>query len=395
MGGHPRLLEFLDGILRHGKTRLGDVAARLKRHARALQVDLGGDNPTPDEALKEALTIGARDVLLTELLAMARHNGDDEVLRQLAVSRLPMDATELAHALDGQPGDRAREKQVRQSLRRLIDLSLVTPTELSPDVLACMVHRWTAEALLPSAEPEAQRERCRRAAAYRLGKPAKALDDVLEAVHNLLDAEEHEQASTLALQLTEWLRQQHQSMAAAQLAADVLRRLPERAPNWSSLADTEAQCCATLGATQLAVQRYQQLLDRSLSRAQAEPDRSDFECDLAFSLERMAQVEPDHATEHLRAAHAKREALLLRESNRADLALELARTCVQLTKALGEEGWPPLAQAAELLSALKEAGALAPADAALADQVLAWVAQIQAGAEGASDNELDSHAAKS
>src|SRR5204863_6607242 len=92
LGGHPRMLEYLDAILRRGKARLPDVAKRLRKNAADLGVrveDLGGDL---DEALRDALRIGAQDILLDELLEiLAAQPGDREALEQAAVFPLPVD----------------------------------------------------------------------------------------------------------------------------------------------------------------------------------------------------------------------------------------------------------------------------------------------------------------
>lgn|GEM_PF-5581734 len=60
IGGHPRLLEYLDAILRKGVARLPAVAERLRQNARRLGLDpeaLGGDL---EAALRDALRLGAK-----------------------------------------------------------------------------------------------------------------------------------------------------------------------------------------------------------------------------------------------------------------------------------------------------------------------------------------------
>ena len=167
IGGHPRMLEFLDAILGGGRDgRFVSVITRLKKSARAAGVDLD-DEETIDlsDAVRASVLVGARDVLLDELLALAQAAGDDEVLLQCAVSNLPIDAAGVAYALGDAVPEAAAVKAVRRSLKRLADLSLVT----AMGDAGYWVHRWTAEALAhgPSADPEAHRERCMRAARYR------------------------------------------------------------------------------------------------------------------------------------------------------------------------------------------------------------------------------------
>ena len=170
IGGHPRMLEYLDGILRKGHARLPGVAERLRRAAKDAGVPLKSDVSDLDEALRSTVLLGARDILLDELVALAGEQGDADTLLQCAVSSLSLDAAGVAHALaDAAPSPHAvRDARVR--LERLVDLSLVTA--LGPD--AFWVHRWTANALAERAEPAERRDRFARAGRYRLSRGRQA-----------------------------------------------------------------------------------------------------------------------------------------------------------------------------------------------------------------------------
>ncbi|MBU6354454.1 MAG: CHAT domain-containing protein, partial [Cyanobacteria bacterium REEB498] len=91
IGGHPRLLEFLDALLSQGEGRLPAVTQRLRRALAAEGLPLEAAPASLAEGLQQTLALGVRDVLLEELLAIARQRGDDAVLLQLAVSNLPLD----------------------------------------------------------------------------------------------------------------------------------------------------------------------------------------------------------------------------------------------------------------------------------------------------------------
>ena len=101
VGGHQRMLEFLDGLLRHGAARLPEVKRRLREAAQAAGIAPNARPADLSEALRNTALLGARTVFLDELLALARAQGDEEPLRQLAVSALPMSAADLARTLAG------------------------------------------------------------------------------------------------------------------------------------------------------------------------------------------------------------------------------------------------------------------------------------------------------
>ncbi|QLH38092.1 MAG: CHAT domain-containing protein [Defluviicoccus sp.] len=71
IGGHPRMLEFLDGLLRGGEARLTNVTEKLRAVAAEAGFDLSVAVDTMDEALRSAILLGCRDVLLEGLLELA------------------------------------------------------------------------------------------------------------------------------------------------------------------------------------------------------------------------------------------------------------------------------------------------------------------------------------
>src|SRR5687768_7783388 len=76
IGGHPRMLEYLDGLLRGGSARFAEVEERLLRLAGKLGIGIGEADNLP-AALRSSLLIGAHDILLGALLAAAREAGDE------------------------------------------------------------------------------------------------------------------------------------------------------------------------------------------------------------------------------------------------------------------------------------------------------------------------------
>ena len=108
------MLEYLDAILRKGVARLPAVAERLRANARHLGLDperLGGDL---DTAMRDALRLGAEDILLDQLLDLVgRTPADLAALQQAAAFARPVNAHGLAFALAGgsPPATRSRPRR--------------------------------------------------------------------------------------------------------------------------------------------------------------------------------------------------------------------------------------------------------------------------------------------
>jgi hypothetical protein len=176
------MLEFLDGLLSGGKGRLPAVTEKLRRLADDQGIDLTTAATDIASGVRTALLLGARDILLAELLAIVRTDGIEEVLLQAAVSNLPVTPQGLARMLaQGGPGDATA---VTGALARLESLSLL---HRFPDGTV-LVHRWTAQGLAALA-PAEHLTRCTRAGRYRMWRAeheTHAPDDGVEALRNYL-----------------------------------------------------------------------------------------------------------------------------------------------------------------------------------------------------------------
>ncbi|HYI07924.1 MAG TPA: tetratricopeptide repeat protein [Thermoanaerobaculia bacterium] len=321
IGGHPRILEFLDALLHSGEGRLSHVTRKLNALLGEERIDLTAAPAALDDRLQQAVLLGMRDVLLEELVALSHETGDDEALFQAAVSNLPTSPEGLAHMLAGGPPDEARIRSTQAALVRLADRSLVVRF---PDDSA-WVHRWTAEGLARISDPAVRAERCNAAGRYRVWRvkhDPHDLGEAIEAVRNFLAGRDFDAAAPTAKSCLAALRRFQQSVGIAALAGEVLESLPPDHPDYAAVADKEAQAHLVLGFTERARQRYEELLGAHQARADAEPDRADYQRYLSVSYERMgdlyralgqgdkmretylkalairehlAQVEPDHA----------------------------------------------------------------------------------------------------
>jgi tetratricopeptide (TPR) repeat protein len=340
IGGHPRMLEFLDGILRGGTARLPRIAQRLRTLAQQTGLDLSTASDDLDSAVRATAQLGARDILLDELLQLARAAGDEPALLQAAVSSLTVTPRDLAHALNDAPPSAAQVHNAQLRLERLADLSLVSTHRADQDAtgdanhapLAFWVHRWTAEALAAIDTPEAHRARHARAGRARLARRTNqviALDDIVEATHNFLAAELWDEASELALQIANHLVRTNQSIAAAAFCAQILRELPKDHDNWAALADVEARCQLSLGFTSIALARYQALLLTFEERVQVEPNRADHKRTLSAIYNRLGDLlstvgQGEQARGYYERSFKLFERLAQAEPDRADYQRDLS-----------------------------------------------------------------------
>ncbi|MDR4485728.1 MAG: CHAT domain-containing protein, partial [Nitrospirales bacterium] len=327
IGGHPRMMEFLDGLLQGGQGRLPHVTRKLHQLMDKAGVNLD-DHTTGEvrERLKDTIRLGTRDVLLEELLEISRVEHLEQVLLQAAVSNLPVSPSGIAHMLQEHPVEDITA--VEQALRRLEVLSLIFRFEDG----TAWVHRWTAEGLAQLTSQEEYRGRANRAGHYRWWRAQQQshdLQDAIEAVRNYLAAKTFDRATDVAMTCFEVFRRSHQSSNIALLGGEILETLPIDHPNYAFVADQEAQAYLTLGFTSLAFERYHTLTKVHEFRAQAEPDRADYQRDLSVSYNKMGDLygalgEGEKAREACGKALAIRERLVQAEPDRADYQRDLS-----------------------------------------------------------------------
>ncbi|HEX6367829.1 MAG TPA: TIR domain-containing protein [Longimicrobium sp.] len=325
IGGHPRMLEFLDAVMRGGKGRLPHVTQKL-REVLDTQDATSGAAADLQGGIAAAAALGARDVLLAELLDIARSKGVDEVLLQTATSNLPVDAAGVARMLaDGAEGER---EEVARALELLEDLSLV---HRFPDD-SFWVHRWTAEGLDDLVDSETQQVRYARAGRYRWWRvehQSQSLNDGVESVRNFLAGADFDAAVDVAHACFGALRQFRQLIGLAALASEVLEIVPAAHPGFASIADEEAKAHLALGLTDRAFARYKDLLARAERLAQAEPERADYQRDLSVSYNKVGDLYRDLGQgEQARQAYITslqiRERLAQAEPERADYQRDLS-----------------------------------------------------------------------
>ncbi len=326
IGGHPRVLEYLDAILHKGTGRLSIVEEKLRENVNRLGLkveDLGGNL---EQSLQDAIRIGAQDIFLDELLDTVLTDSEyREVLEQASVFPMPIDLQGLAFALSGtQEPTLERIDQIREVASKLVRTSLLTPFDND----FVWVHRWTAEAL-KKRMGSAFQEYCRRAGECLLWKiETQSASDPIEAVRLLFQGAAFEKASAWAWALVEFMNTHGQSFAALSFLEDVLSSLPEGYEELPGFLRETADALFRLGLDG-AAERYNQALQLSERRAHEHPNRADYQRDLSVSYERMGNLlsalgQGEQVKTFYENSLRIRERLAADEPNRADYQRDLS-----------------------------------------------------------------------
>ncbi|MFB9451589.1 CHAT domain-containing protein [Dactylosporangium vinaceum] len=295
VGGHPRLVEFVDALL-HGGARLPEVTQRLRTLLQltpsspapgsplaplpaeppaALESDLppspglpadtaavggGAQRSDPGSVARQAVALGAQDVLLTELLDLLTPD-EREALLQLAVFRIPVGATDLAYAVHGSSEAAAA---MEAHLARLRDLTLATPAPASaagastsgtstsgaPDVSAAVVEPWLREALT-KAQGDRHAERHTRAGAtcrWIMDEGRAEFATVIEGVYHL-------DGDALADFATAVLPKLAGEGAVASFLGEVTDRLPAKHQAYPAFLARERDALEAVGSIAAAAEK--------------------------------------------------------------------------------------------------------------------------------------------
>ncbi|MGH8887448.1 MAG: tetratricopeptide repeat protein [Egibacteraceae bacterium] len=284
------------------------------------------------------------------------------------------------------------------------------------------MQRWLAEALRKR-DPDRYQAACRPLAIRRLelARSDPTYDNEIEALRNFATADAWDDATGLLIALcrSPFARSQ---LAVSALAGEVLQDLPRSHGNFGVVADIEGQADIACSFTKKAISRYQELVECYEERADAEPDRADYQRDLSVSYNklgdlmvavgrgdeasrlyqqsldiarRLADAEPDRADyqrdlsvsynklgalavgqgdpaaarEYLSQDLTIARKLAVRDPGRADLAVDVAISLVQLARLDSDGRISLLAEAQRILEDLERDGRLGSHPAELLDRV--------------------------
>jgi hypothetical protein len=160
IGGHPRLIEFVDVLVRdRGSATFLHVTRKLLDLARDEQLDVTSPRSVED-SVAQAVLLGSRDIVL-DVLVEDLTSEQRKVLLQAAVSSAAFSSDDLTYANHGQDITAEQSRSTVPDIERLRDLTLLSPAPGGE----LLVHPWIASALRHGHTDEDLVQRHRRAAA--------------------------------------------------------------------------------------------------------------------------------------------------------------------------------------------------------------------------------------
>ena len=244
IGGHPRLIEFVDALLRGGRTELRDTARRLRALAREHQLDLRRPRAL-DDALDDAVLLGAADILLTDLTGLLTSDERD-LLGQASVCRSPLTIDDLAYACAGSEPTPGQVAGTARNAARLVDLTLLSHDAADRDSL--VMHPWTAAALTRTViDPGELGQRHRHAVDMHLRRFTQrraGYQDLVDLARHLAELNQYDEPAALAAQATDLLPG---SIARASYLADIRPLLPPDQRPAMLVADLDLQAVLATG----------------------------------------------------------------------------------------------------------------------------------------------------
>ncbi|GAA4252176.1 CHAT domain-containing protein [Dactylosporangium darangshiense] len=280
VGGHPRLLEFVD-VLLHGGARLPEVTARLRALTGPSGLSSAGRSAA--DAAREAIALGARDFLLAELLDLLAPD-ERAALLQLAVSRIPVAAEDLAFAVHDREPTAEDTAAMAGHLGRLRDLTLAGAAEDGSGV-----EPWLREALADRFAGDIAERHVRAAAACRriIDAGRAGFSTATEAVYHLRAAGSPDELADLAVAVAPKFAGE---LSVAAFLGEVLPGLPDDHPAYAGLLARERDALETTGSTAAAAETGEEVLARAERAAQAAPGDADAQLELSSALDSQGRL---------------------------------------------------------------------------------------------------------
>ena len=306
IGGHPRLIEFTDALLRGGHASFRHVQVKLRDLARQPGADLSAAGSV-NAAVEQAMVLGSADILLEGLVGLLTP-GQGAVLRQVAVCRAPMTLEDLAFALaaggqngDAGPGAGPAIRALAEDVTRLADLTLIQDGE------QIVMHPWTAELVTRNtgADLSGEHERALAMRFRRFSQQRGSYVDMVDIPRHLAALGRYDEAAAIAGQATRVLPG---TLAVAAYLAEVRPLIPEAERAWALVAEQEFNVLLQAGDLRSATGLLRVMHAQFQARATADPANTEWQRDLSVSHEKLGDVAV--AAGDLAAARAAYQAAL-------------------------------------------------------------------------------------
>jgi tetratricopeptide (TPR) repeat protein len=277
IGGHPRLIEFTDALLRGGHSNFRHVQLRLRDLAKAEGIDIARDQSLRG-ALDQAMILGSANILLTELVSLLSPQQTD-ILLQIAVGRAPMTLDDLAFALPQEIEPTALQTDVH----RLTDLTLLTPGA------EIVIHPWTAELITRNAETDLdpQYERALTMRRRRFEQQRGTYEDLIDIPRHLADLHRYDEVASMAEEAVGLVSG---TLATVAYLAEVRPLVPAEERAWSVIADLEVATLMASGDLGAAKRLLEAAYGHDLTRAAADPANTQWQRDLSVSHNRLGNL---------------------------------------------------------------------------------------------------------
>jgi hypothetical protein len=304
IGGHPRLVELCDAVIRLGRP------ARQRLHR-----ELGSDVDHGASPLRD---------LILRVIVDRLDDRSWELLSHLAISTMPMTTTTLARALGT-----ANHDAVRQVAHQLAALRIVLA--IGPD--EWMLDAWTSSGLRRlESDLMTASERCVRVAAARHtpDRVGVGLDDAEESVRNLLTGGHVDLAIERGRQLGELLAVDGQHIRAISILSELWEAVPTDCSDRQAIVDLIQRIH---GAPDLRPARPStDVADDSNTRTEPEAGTEPAaETEPEADTEPTAETEPDGEVGPVEDRHEDEVAADLRDNAAPTHGIELVRSTLTVT----------------------------------------------------------------
>ena len=263
IGGHPRLIEFTDALMRGGGGNFRHVQDKLRALAAREGVSLARGTPL-ETALDQAMILGSADILLDELLSLLTPQ-QEAILHQVAVCYGAMTLDDLSFALNGDIELRGPDLNgLGSDVNRLSDLTLLNP---GPEI---EMHPWTASLVTPTAAHDSGELHDRALAMRhrRFDQGRATYDDLIDVPRHLAALGRYDEVAGDAFDTT--ARFISGTLATCAYLAEVLQLIPPSERAHFLLGKSEAEALLQAGDLPSAVQRLQQIHRETMVRATAD-----------------------------------------------------------------------------------------------------------------------------
>jgi len=317
IGGHPRLIEFLDVLLRDGGAGgFLHVTQRLHALARAEHLDVTSRR-TLDEGVTQAVLLGSRDIVLDTLIGRLAPS-QRELLLQAALSATPFTTADLTHARHGENCTSEQARAIAADTERLRELTLLSTAPGGQWI----VHPWISNALLRHEPGELLVARHRRAAEMRLNRintGRGGFDDLVELIRHLAGCHDYDTAVAVAFQGCDLLNGE---VAISALLAETVPLIPPEHLYFLPLADRECEALLRTGLVSATTERRQRLLAVAEERATTHPGNPGYQHNLVVAHSRLGGLavavgDSTTAEQHYRAQLSIAERLVATDPGNA------------------------------------------------------------------------------